>query len=141
MPVDRSQYPADDEAEEGSGDCSDLVDADSEPPTIRGKRIGEDGGRVGEQHRASDRLHHAPSNEPHRAGAGDEGVEDKGHGRDGEDHETEVVDANATIDVSEPAKTHDEYGGHQDVSHQHPEQVADVARLKWVQLDAGEDRG
>ena len=55
--------------------------------------------------------------------------------------EPEVVDPDAAELVAHPAEHHDEHGGDEHVAHQHPEQVADVARLERVELDAGEDGG
>ncbi len=73
--------------------------------------------------------------------AAGERIEDQGDRGDGEDRESEVVDAHAAVDVAEAAEADHENRGHQDVAHQHPEQVAHVARLERVELDSGEDRG
>ena len=47
-----------------------------------------------------------------------------------------VVDPHPAVDVAEPAEGHHEYRGDQQEAHQHPEQVADVARRERVELDA-----
>ena len=141
VPVDRGQYATDDQSEEGAGDGRDLIHADRESTSVRRERVREDRGRVREQHRAADGLHHAPSDQPERSGTAGERVEHQGDRGDGEDHEAEVVDAHAAVDVTEAPETDHEHGGDQNVAHQHPEQVADVAGLERVELDAGEDRG
>ena len=60
--------------------------------------------------------------------------------RDREDPESDVVDAHPPVDVTQAAEQDNEHRGDDQVAHQHPQQVADVARRQRVQPDATEDR-
>src|SRR6266536_6430989 len=97
------------------------------------------GGRVGHQHRTADRLQHPPADQPESAPTPVERIQGQCDRRDGEQGEAGVVDAYPPVHVAEPAERHHQDGGDQHVPHQHPQQVADVARRQWVELDAVED--
>ena len=101
VPVDGGEDATDDQAEERSGDRGDLVEPEREPAAVRREGIREDGGRVGEQHRAADRLHDSPEDQPERAAPAGERIERQRDGGDGEDHEAEVVDPDPAEDVAE----------------------------------------
>jgi hypothetical protein len=68
-----------------------------------------------------------------------EGVEGQCDSGQREHRESEVVDADPAEDVAETAEEHHHDGGHHEVAHQHPEQVAHVARGERVQADTPED--
>jgi hypothetical protein len=68
-----------------------------------------------------------------------ERVEGQPDGREGEDEEAEVVDLYPAEDVTEPAQGDDEDRLHEQVPHDHPQQVRHVAGGERVQLDAAED--
>ncbi len=140
MPVDGGQDAADDEPEERSGDSGDLVEAEGEAASVGREGIRQYGGRVCEQHRSANGLNDPPDDQPHGTSPAGERVERECDSCKGEDHEAEVVDLDSTIDVTESPEADDENRRHQDVAHEHPEQVAGVARVERVDLDALEDR-
>ncbi len=140
-PVDGRQEPADDQSDERAGDGRDLVDAERHAALVGGERVGEDRGRVGEEHGAADALDQPPDDEPHGSCAALVGVEGESDRPDGEDDEPGVVDADAPVHVAEAAEGHDQHRGDEHVAHEHPQQVADVARGEGVQVDALEDGG
>jgi hypothetical protein len=63
-----------------------------------------------------------------RAGAADAGGEPERDRGQGEDQEAEVVDPHAPVDIAEATERDHQHGAHDQVAHQHPEEVADVAR-------------
>ena len=66
-----------------------------------------------------------------------EGEQDRG---EGEDREAGVVDAHAAVHVAQPAEGDHQHRLDEPVAHDHPQQVADVARGQRVEVDAAEDR-
>ena len=69
------------------------------------------------------------------------GSKDKHDGREREDREAGVVDTHPAEHVAETAQRDHQHGLHQAVSHDHPEQIGDVAGIQRVQVDAPEDGG
>ena len=67
-----------------------------------------------------------------------EGQQDRGRGEHGE---ARVVDPDPAEHVAEAAEGDDEHGLDEPVPHDHPQQVADVARRQRVEVDAAEDGG
>jgi hypothetical protein len=63
-----------------------------------------------------------------------ERVERERQRAEAEDRKANVVNADPAVDVAEPAQRHHEHGRHDHVAHQHPEQVADVARVSGLSL-------
>ena len=59
---------------------------------------------------------------------------------EGEHDEAGVVDPDSAEHVAQAADGDDEHGLDEPVPHDHPQQVADVARRQRVQVDAAEDR-
>ncbi len=140
-PVPLRQHAADHEAGEGAGQRGDLVHAECESASLGRERVGDDRRRVGGQHRAADALHDAHRDDLQRAGrpgVGHEGTRDRS---DGEDQESQVEQARATVLVTESPERDDQHGGHEQVAHQHPQQVRDVLRRQRVQAQAVEDGG
>ena len=66
-------------------------------------------------------------------------VERQDERAEAEDREPGVVHPHPAVDVAQPAEGDHQHGRHDQVAHQHPEQVADVARGQRVELDAAED--
>ncbi len=60
--------------------------------------------------------------------------------RAGEHHEAGVVDPHPAVHVAEAAEGDDQHRLHQQVPHDHPQQVADVPRRERIEVDAAEDR-
>ena len=138
-PVDRSEQAAEDQADERPGNGRHLVDTEGESASVGRERVGEDSRRIREQHGRANALDDAPEDDPQRARAMAERVDGQRDRADREDHEAEVVDTYAAVDVSEPAERHDQYRRHQQEAHQHPEQVADVSRGQRVEIEPAED--
>ena len=138
-PVPLGEQATDDQAEERPRDRGDLVDAQRHPSLVGGEGVGEDRRGVGEQHRTTDTLADAHHDQPHRAGPAGEGVHREQHGEDGEHEEAEVVHLDAAVHVAEAPQRHHQDGGDDEEAHDDPEQVADVARLERVEVDAPED--
>ena len=111
-----------------------------EAALLGGEGVGQDGGRVGLQHRPARSLQHPPADQPHRGVGADERVEGQQDRGNREHGEAAVVDPDASEHVTEPADRDDQDGLHQPVAHDHPQQVGDVARRQRVQVDAAEDR-
>ena len=139
-PVPLGEHATEHQAEERAGDRGHLVDAERHTALLGRERVGEDRGGVGEQHRAADGLHDAPEDQPHRTRSGVERVERQCDRGQREDDETEVVHLDPAVHVAEPAERHHQHRGDQQEAHDHPQQVADVARRQRVQADAVEDR-
>ena len=116
------------------------VDPKRHAALVGGERVGQDRRRRRHQHRAAHALNHAPADQPQRPAAHMEGVKRQRDGRKREDGEPEVVGADTAEHVTEAAERHDQHRGHHQVAHQHPQQIADVARRQRIQADASEDR-
>ncbi len=138
-PVDGRQHAAEDQADELTGDAGHLVDPHRGAALVGGERVREDGRRVGHQHGAADRLDDSETDQPQRALRSREGVEGQGESAEPEDREAGVVHPNAAVDVAETAESDDEHCRDDEVAHEHPQQVTDVAGLQRVQVDAAED--
>ena len=139
-PAHLAEQAAGQQTEERPGDGGDLVDADRRAPPGRREDVGEDGRRVRQHHRGADTLHDAPADEPQRACPAGRRVErqgDRGHREHGE---SEGVDAGAPVEVAKPAHGHDQGRRDEQVPHEHPQEVADVAGRERVEADAAEDR-
>ena len=93
------------------------------------------------QHRAAERLHDAPADQPQRAGAARERIQRQGERSGGEDREAHVVHPDPAEHVAEAAERDHQHRGDQQVAQDHPEQIADVARGQRIQPDAAEDGG
>ena len=89
---------------------------------------------------AAERLDEPPADEPQRAVRALERVEGQPDRGQGEDDEAEVVDLHPAEHVAEPAEGDHEDRLHEQVPHDHPQQVGHVARGKRVEVDAAEDR-
>ena len=139
-PVQRGEQATGDQADELAGQRGHLVGAEREAPFGRGEGVGQDGRRVGLQHRATDGLEDPPADQPHSGPTAVEGIEREQHRRQGEHGEPGVVDANPPVHVAQPADGHHQHGLDQAVAHDHPQQVADVPRRQRVEMDAPEDR-
>ena len=139
LPVDLSKHPTDKKPEERTGDCGDHIDAKCHATLGGRKGVGEYSRRGGHQHCAPDALDHAPSDQPDRAGAESERIERQRDRGDREHDEPEVVHPDPAVHVAETTEGHHQDCGHHQVAHQHPEQIANVARLQGVQADTAED--
>ena len=138
-PVDRGQQAAGHQADELAGQPGHLVGAQREAAPVGRECVGQDRGRVRHQHGAADGLEHPPADQPHRALAALEGIEGEQDGGCGEHRETRVVDLDPAEHVAEAAQGDHQHRLDQPVTHDHPEQVADVARRQRVQVNAAED--
>jgi hypothetical protein len=141
VPVGGGEQASEDQPDEGAGDPGRGVDAEGRTTLVLGKGVGQDGDRVGHQHRAADALDDPQADQRQRRGRApreDQRQADRGGGEDGE---AEVVHPHAPEHVADPAQAHHQDGGDHHVAHQHPQQVADVQRDERVQVDAAKDGG
>ena len=138
-PVDRGQQAAGHQADEHAGQPGHLVGAQREAPPVGRERVGQDRSRVRHQHGPADGLEDPPADQPQGAVTALEGIEREQDGRHGEHREARVVDLDPAEHVAEPAQGDHQHGLDQPVAHDHPQQVADVARRQRVQVDAAED--
>jgi hypothetical protein len=79
-------------------------------------------------------------NQPQRAAAEMERIDGQRDRSNREDDEAEVVDADTAEHVAEAAQGNHQYGRGDQIPHQHPQQITDVARRQGVEPDATEDR-
>jgi hypothetical protein len=140
-PVDRRQDAAHDEPDELAGQEGDAVDAEGQAPLLGRECVGQDGLRVRKQKRAADPLYEAHADDPDRPGRSGEWRQGEKQRSDGEDDEARVIHADSPEHVTEAPERHNEHGGHEQVAHHDPEEIARAARVERVQLDAVEDRG
>ncbi len=90
---------------------------------------------------AAECLDEPPADEPQRAVGALERVEGQPDRGEGEDDEAEVVDLHPAEDVAEAAEGDHEDRLHEQVPHDHPQQVGHVAGGERVEVDAAEDGG
>ena len=105
-----------------------LLMPSPEAALIGRERVGDDGRGVGEEHGPADSLADAHRDEPdgsRRAGQPRHGEQERERR---EDDEAEVEDLDPAEDVPDAAEGDHEHGQHHAEAHQHPEQVAGVAR-------------
>jgi hypothetical protein len=114
------------------------VDAHRGAALVGRERVGQDRRGVGHQHRPAERLDHPETDQPESARGAGQRVERQEQSTQGEDREAGVVHLDPAVDVAQPAEGDDQDGRHDQVAHQHPQQVADVARGQRVELDAAE---
>jgi len=69
----------------------DLIGAEGEAALLGEERVGQDGGRVGDEHRSAERLDDPLADEPERAMTAVKWVEGEQDGRDGKDDEVGVA--------------------------------------------------
>ena len=105
------------------------------------ERVGQDRGGVGHQHGPAYGLDDPEADQPQGAARPGVRVERQCERAEAEDRESGVVHPDPAVDVPEPAEGDDEHGGDDEVAHQHPEQIADIAGLERVQVNAAEDGG
>ena len=140
-PVDGREQAARHQADELAGQGCDLIEAERQTALVVRKRVGEDRDRLRGEHRAAQRLKQTPADQPQRAAFAIERIERQQHRRDREDREARVVDPDAAEHVAHAAQRHDEYRLHEQIAHDHPQQVADVAGRERIEMDAAEDGG
>ena len=140
-PVPCGQQSPGHQADELSRQRSHLVEAEREATPVRRERIGENRRRVRGQHRSADGLQQPRADEPLSGRRTAEGVERQQNRRDGEDGESEVVDADAAVHVADAAERDHQHRLHQPVAHDHPQQVGDAGGRERIQMNAAEDRG
>ena len=138
-PVDGSEDASGGQPDELPGEGGDLIDAQCQAALLKRKGVGQDGRRIGREHRPADGLQDAPSDEPQRPVAALERVEREQDRRDREDHEAGVVDLHPAVHVAEAAQRDHENRLNEAVSHDHPEQVADVSSGQRIEVDPTED--
>ena len=126
-PIQGRQHSPSDQADELAGQTGDLIDAQRKTALIARKRIGQDRGRVGSEHRPAHCLEHPPADQPQRSVPTVERIERKQDGGDGEHREAGVVDPDPTEHVAEAAHGDDENGPNEPIPRDHPQQVDDVA--------------
>ena len=85
-------------------------------------------------------LDQPPADDPERAAGAVQRFDGQQHRADEEDQEAQVVDLDPPVHVAEPAERDHQHGAHEQEAHDHPEQVAHVARRQRVEVDAAEDR-
>jgi hypothetical protein len=141
VPVHRGEHAAEDQSDERARDRCDRVQPERGAALVGRERVGEDRGRVGEQERAADALHHPPDDQPQRAGHPvhpRHGQEDRS---DGEHREPEVVHPHPAEHVAQAAERHHKHRRDHHEAHEHPQQVARITRTERVQPDALEHGG
>ncbi len=139
VPVDGGEHTAEQEPDERAGDTGHHVDAQRQPTLLDGEGVGEDRGGVGEDERPAHTLHDPPADEPQGRRTAIHPGEGQQDGGNGENRETHVVHADASVHVPETPEGHDQDGCDDQEAQHHPQQIAGVTRLQRVDVDSAED--
>ena len=89
----------------------------------------------------ADALEDAHDDQVHPGGVAGQPAHAQGEREEGEDGEAQVVHADPSVHVAQPAQRHHEHAGGDEEAQDHPEQVEALARLQRVDADAPEDVG